>query len=275
MKLARLVRGVFSVCCVLGAACAHTEPARGTSASLLVAEPANPPPPQAAVSSASAAAPPGERTAGSETAPKEPIAAFMADHFVITALARDAVISGEMGPMREPLLALANYRYATAAPGPWLSFLPQLQQAARLTAQAGTLDAAASGVATMARICGECHLANGGPKPLAIEPDPQHAAKRDTLANRMIRHMVATDKLWEGLTTPSDAAWKAGAAALRHAPTTTHQTLPPGFVTRLLEVRELGDDADAAQTLEQRSNVMGLLLATCADCHALRVEHDF
>jgi cytochrome c553 len=153
--------------------------------------------------------------------------------------------------------------------------MPQLQQAARLTAQASTLDAAASGVATMARICGECHVANGGPKPPAVDPDQPRAAKRDTLAKRMIRHMVAADELWEGLTMPSEAAWKAGADALRHAPTTAHQALPRGFVTRLLEVRELGEDADEAQTPEQRSNVLGQLLATCAECHALRVEHDF
>jgi cytochrome c553 len=224
----------------------------------------------ALLSSACARVPPPPALAQNES-----ITAFMADHAVITEFARDAVITGDMESMREPLLALADYKYATVAPGPWLRWLPQLQATARLTADASTLDAAASGVATMGRICGECHIANGGGPVAQPALPPKRSTRSDTLAKRMDRHMNAADELWKGLTTPSDAAWKAGAATLRYAPTKTHESLPPGFVSRLQEVRQLGVAADEASSLEERSNVYGLLLATCADCHEYGLGHDF
>ena len=67
--------------------------------------------------------------------------------------------------MREPLRRLADYEYRTVAPGGWMPFVADLQEAARLTADAENLDLAASGVATMARVCGDCHRAKAaGPE---------------------------------------------------------------------------------------------------------------
>jgi len=94
----------------------------------------------------------------------------------------------------------------------------------------------------------------------------------------MYRHMWAADRLWEGLTGPSDEAWRAGAQALVRAPEQAPRTqppLPPRFVSALRQVRELGQRALEADSLADRANVYGVFLASCASCHALQVELEF
>ncbi|MET0386582.1 MAG: hypothetical protein ABW321_11515, partial [Polyangiales bacterium] len=77
----------------------------------------------------------------------EPVTAFMAEHFEISTWARNAVVEGSIEKVRIPLLALANYDYRTVVPGGWMQGVLQLQAAARLTADANSLEAAAVGVA--------------------------------------------------------------------------------------------------------------------------------
>jgi len=225
---------------------------------------------------------PAPSAAAAQTAaehpPSESIGNFMTEHFVIATLARDAVIKGKLTELRGPLRALADYRYTDVALGGWTEQIAQLQQAARLTSEAKTLEQAATGVAAMARVCGACHVA-GGRGPADIESPREHKApKADDLAIRMYRHMWAADRMWTGLTTPSDDAWLAGAAALTHAPLKTPADAPvppPGFGVALDEVRELGKRAAEVSTRDERANVYALLLATCANCHAFGVDAEF
>ncbi|MFI5306640.1 MAG: hypothetical protein ACHQ53_04760 [Polyangiales bacterium] len=206
--------------------------------------------------------------------PGEDISAYMAEHFAVATWARDAVINGNLDALRRPLRALADYRYASVAPGGWLPAIARLQEAAVLTAGAETLDLAASGVATMGRVCGECHReSHAGPQFVGDERN-EGKSKSDTLGTRMYRHMWAADRLWEGLTGPSDAAWRAGAEALARAPEQAPRADPPlspQFVSALLQVRELGQRALEADSLADRANVYGVFLASCASCHAFQV----
>jgi cytochrome c553 len=210
--------------------------------------------------------------------PDDNIASFMAEHFVIATLARDAVIKGKVNELREPLRALADYRYTEVALGGWADQVAQLQQAARLTSEAKTIEQAATGVAAMARVCGSCHLRGGrGPAPVE-SPRETKSTRADDLAKRMYRHMWAADRMWIGLTTPSDDAWLAGASALARAPQRTPVDAPvppPGFGRALLEVRQLGQRAGEVSSLDERANVYALLLATCANCHAFGADAEF
>lgn len=203
---------------------------------------------------------------------------FMADHFLIATFSRDAIINGDLESLREPLSALAQHDYAEVAPGGWMPWIAQIQEAANVTAQAQRLDAAASGVAAIARVCGGCHEAQGGgPRYVqANESDAQTGSR--TLPDRMYRHMWAADRLWEGITGPSDRAWSAGAQALARVtaePAPENAPLPPELVAGLAELRGLGLQAQEATSLEQRANVYGLLIATCAGCHARGVAYEF
>jgi cytochrome c553 len=202
----------------------------------------------------------------------------MTEHFVIATLARDAVIKGKVAELRGPLRALADYRYPAVALGGWAGPIAQLQQAARLTSEANTIEQAATGVATIARVCGSCHLADGRGPTTIESPREAKTAKADDFGARMYRHMWAADRMWTGLTTPSDDAWLAGAAALAHGPLKTPAdapVAPPGFGIALRDVRELGRQASEASTLEARANLYALVLATCANCHAFGAHAAF
>lgn len=260
-------------CLLLALGCGHAEGAKQ----------ANTLPPRAQRSGSRGAERAASTTQESSPAEREPEAAeriedYMVEHFVIVTWSRDAVIDGSLDALREPLSALAAYEYEHVAAGSWMPWIAQIQAAARLTSEAESLAAAATGVANMARACGGCHAALGrGPDFGSVHRDV-HTLTPDTLGSRMDRHMWAADRMWQGLTGPSDAAWRAGAAALAKAPATAPEfdpPLPADFVRALDEVRELGEAASAATSLEERANVYGLFLAACAGCHAHHVELAF
>jgi hypothetical protein len=188
------------------------------------------------------------------------------------------LIDGDIEALREPLEALATYDYRSVAPGGWMSYVASMQQAAHLTSSAQTMEVASIGVATMARTCGECHVATGRGPAFAGGEDEGKAQKTDTLGERMRRHMWAADRLWEGLTGPSEDSWTAGAAVLARAPLpapSADPPLPPDYVDAMVEVRELGAEALDASTLEARAEVYGRFLASCAGCHALQAQYQF
>lgn len=256
----------FAVCAgtwVATAACGHTAATQQPSASAATTTATTPesePPKRALVEARQAPA-------------SARIGEVMSDHFMITSWSRDAVIAGDVELLRRPLTLLADYKYAELPAGGWVPWLAQLQSAARLTANAATIEAAAMGVATMARVCGECHTAmNGGPM-FAAPPNPVERVAADTMPERMGRHMLASSLLWEGLTGPSDDIWNAGAAALIAAPEQLDADLPASFDQQLRDVKALGQEAREASTLAERADVYGLLIATCADCHTRFTEH--
>ena len=264
---------------LLSLSCAHAsgerQPAQRTSARA-PAHSASQPEPSAARPHPPAKPPP----LAPEDAPEQDrIESFMAEHFAIVTWARDSVIAGSVEPLREPLRALADYEYRSVAPGGWMPYIADLQEAARLTSQSDNLDLAATGVATMARVCGDCHANKAsGPKFNDSDRRDERRLRRDSLDQRMQRHIWAADRMWEGLTGPSDAAWSEGAAALANAPAGAPRAdpaLPPKIVSALQEVRALGARALDAQTLADRADVYGLLLSTCANCHAYQVEFLF
>jgi hypothetical protein len=221
------------------------------------------------------AAPPA-RIASQPALDHDDIAAFMAEHFIVITRVRDSVINGELGGLREPLQDLAAYEDRTAKSGDWTPFLADLQQAARTTAEAKTLDVAANGVATMARLCGECHRAKAsGPQ---FPEEKRTAGAVNSLEERMQRHIWAANRMWEGLTAPSDDAWNAGADVLANtqlqAPA-TQPALSSTAVSALTAVREIGVRARAATTSRDRAETYGSLLATCANCHSRRIQLRF
>ncbi len=214
----------------------------------------------------------GEPTPVSGDGPRAGVEPYMAAHFAIATTARDWVIDGNLTALREPLFEFSSQEYEEAEVGGWLEGIGRMQHAARLTAEAHTLDLAAMGVATMARACGECHQEQGrGPHFLAPGPDAYEASGPGEFSGRMVQHMWAADRMWEGVTGPSEASWKAGATALAQTPLQPPRMDPPlpeGFVAALGELRQLGQQATEAETLSARADVYGLLLASCSACHA-------
>jgi hypothetical protein len=247
---------VLAACLLwLGAACAHVEPSPPATQPTAAVKPplakplAVPPRPQ----------------------PAESIESFMAEHAVITTWARDAVVAGDLDQLREPLGALAAYHYDSVKLGAWLPFMAELQQTASLTARAKTLELAAAGVATMGRICGDCHRATGGGPHSLVPHEPALETSQPWVAG-MQAHGWAADELWQGLTAPSDAAWEAGAAALAHM-ATVRGGLPSSYARALLDVQNLGATAVGLTASGPRADLYGVLIATCAACHVDTIDH--
>lgn len=231
--------------------------------------------PSAAAPPAPAAPVAAEEPAEPAETPRSNVRVLMHEHFIITMLSRNAVIVGDLEAAREPANALADHRYAADLPAAWEESLDRLQDAARQAAVARDLPAAARGVAEMARVCGDCHLAASGKAELGDSSEPA-SGKTDSVEERMGRHILALDRMWIGLTGPSDDAWRDGAKVLVHAPAKTRgQELTPEFRAALREVRALGTRAERAAGSVQRAEVYGQLLSTCAGCHALRAAVEF
>jgi hypothetical protein len=209
-----------------------------------------------------------------DTAPDdehEYLPGLMYEHFVITLQARQAVIKGDLETPRAALRALAAYQYPAIVPVSWSANLVRLQRAAHETAETHDLDVAANGVAAMGRVCGDCHLETSGAADLGHLPAATSRMVSDTLALRMSLHNWAVERMWVGLTSPSDNAWNAGAAALVNAPVKMNDdraTRPADFNVSLDALRALGARALQAKSSESRAAVYGRALATCAKCHA-------
>lgn len=198
----------------------------------------------------------------------EPLDPSLTDHFQIALWARDAMIEGNLSAVREPLQALADYRYTTSELGTWAPAIAELQRTAGEIARSSSLGVAAEGVATMAKICGSCHAANAAREvPQTLAHPPAWFAASD-LRLRMDSHQWAADRLWHGLVDPSDSAWDAGAAVLTGLALAPHDGPSGDFYAALTRVRELGAAARTATMPEGRSQVYARLLATCATCHA-------
>lgn len=254
-------RNVWLLSLLSISSCAHGSGAAATPREA-AAEPAATPAPEA---------PAARPTAGEEPPPiaADSIESFMLEHYVISTWARDSIVDGNIEAVRGPLQALAEYSYSSVAPGGWMKGIAEMQAAARLTAQAQTLGAAASGIAALGRSCGQCHREHGGPV-LQHYPVEDRAATSDQLEVRMLRHAWAMERLWEGLTAPSDNAWMAGATTLARAPATapkSDQELTPAVLEALDLVRTLGARATRADSPEAREKAYGELLMTCAECH--------
>lgn len=200
-----------------------------------------------------------------ETDSPEP-KAHMQEHLSAALAARDAVIAGDLGGSRAAVEWLVAHRYPETLPPTWKPYAVRMQTAAKGVAAATDLTAAANAVGVLAAACGSCHTHVGGPqrKPTGFET----SSDVDVL-DRMHRHAWAVDRLWEGLITPWDDAWRVGAEVLSEA----RFRVQPGdeHAVRLHEglarVQRLGHAARRERSLQRRSEMYGQLLTTCAGCH--------
>jgi hypothetical protein len=83
-------------------------------------------------------------------------------------------------------------------------------------------------------------------------------------------HQWATERRWEGLYVPSDAAWKAGVDALEADPFPKKDVDKGGVHARSSASRfsQLVGKAKAARSGDQKAKVYASVLTTCAPCHS-------
>jgi hypothetical protein len=227
----------------------------------------------------------------------------MRDHFADATAARDGVIAGHLEFVRAPLLRLANRKEGEDTPSDWLSWIADMQAAAKRGSEAASIAEAAGSVAALGANCGECHRTTRGGVRHAAETGGYEPHGAKGLAEKMARHQYAADELWLGLTGPSHTDWTQGAAALMNIqvpalvdlhgdPATQDRTaggegelegsatytepapLGPSAANAidldaaLRELRELGQAADQAKNPSEKQEIFAKVIVRCGSCHA-------
>jgi cytochrome c553 len=185
---------------------------------------------------------------------------------------QSAVIMGDLERARQAARWVADHETLDDMPSGAEVHVTAMRDEARAGATAATLAEAATAVGRTARTCGACHTGLGvGPR-FSVGSGPGEGA--DSVATRMMRHLWAADRLWDGLVGPSEDAWTAGATALADYPFSgADLDLASDAVVDSLAgmVQQLGTTAFGASDPYKRAEIYGALLGTCASCH-MRVE---
>jgi hypothetical protein len=188
--------------------------------------------------------------------------------------ARDALIDGDLAVAQGAAERIAATDYTRVVPGDWKVGVGALQQHAAALSIAPDLSTAAQEFGRMALTCGECHaLRARGPGRTLTVPLPWEDPP-ETLDQRMERHQMGIDQLWDGLVLPSDNAWRTGTITITRAPLRapeqSEEAVSPDLHARIEATRELGQPARLATTYLERARVFGELIAGCAQCHYLQ-----
>jgi cytochrome c553 len=198
-----------------------------------------------------------------------PTREVMKDHFTAVVLVREALIAGNVELAKLIVTWLADPGADPGVPT-WSPYIDRMRETATALVAATTIDEAGQATAELALACGGCHSAHDVSPPLAaLEPPPAASGTRA----HMLRHQGAAARMWNGLIGPSEASWQGGVADLAEAPLGEDEIFENAsaapWITELAdEVHDLGARGGKAATWDQRAEIYGRLLATCATCHA-------
>lgn len=198
----------------------------------------------------------------------EDLAAHMAVHDAQGVAMRDAVVRGDLNDLAAPAEWMAEHMADKRVPPEWQEPVRRMRVAAQAVARSDNVTDAARSLAELAGTCGHCHAKISSPELFMTDPPAEASDTR----GRMVRHVWATDRMWEGIIGPSEAAWVAGSEILADAPLRPDALAPPGALPeeagRLAKrVHTLGVDAHRASTRVERVRIYGEILGTCAHCH--------
>lgn len=205
--------------------------------------------------------------AADETKLTEPeIVTFMERHYTDAILSQDALIQGDLETLRRRLADIAEQELPDNAPESWKPYHERLQKVVRNADEISSLEKAASVMGDVAEACGACHAALGIGK---IYFWPASPDEPEELEASMRTHQWATERLWEGVTGPFEAAWNRGAAVLADVRVFEDDDSMVDSTLRALEteLRDLGRQAQESSGLHERAVIYGRLLVTCAECH--------
>jgi len=221
---------------------------------------------------AEANAPTSRASTGGEEEPT--LREHMAVNFRLANDIRDRVILGNLDGAREAARRLAFVDHGQTLPPRWAADLEHMHAAAQDVAVATDLPAAAAAVAQLGSTCGDCHSRLQPDADESVMESNLSASGVEDLRDRMHRHQEAAQRLWAGLTIPSDAAWRAGARALTEAPVAPPQqngaAVDPVLESDMRGVVALGRRALESETKEDRIAAYSALLTACAGCHQPR-----
>ena len=218
-----------------------------------------------------APAEPAKRSASDAPGPAQQpeLSVSMTEHFAHADALEQAVIDGDLDEVKVHASWLVDELPAATLPEAWQPSLARMQAAAGEAAKAENLASAASATAKVIEACGACHAAiGGGPKFATATPVPEG----ETSQARMQRHQWAAERMREGMIGPSDERWQLGASAVSVAPPEpcpieNAEILADDVLQLREKIYEVGAKAAAVKTADERAQVYGEYLSTCAGCH--------
>jgi cytochrome c556 len=192
-------------------------------------------------------------------------AKIMRDHFKGTVDIRNAVISGHITRASKPAQSIAELKGVETLPKLWQDSVRRLSAAAKRLNDSSDLQESAAATADLGRACGACHAAVSGPKVKLGDPPPVGS----TMKQRMKRHQLGTERMWEALYVPSSEAWKAGVDVLVADPF-PKQDVGKGGVHAISAANRFNASMEKAKTAKSaadRAAAYADVLSTCAPCH--------
>lgn len=212
--------------------------------------------------------------AATATAPAEPLPpgqATMQKHFAHAITAKDTILFGDLEVAMDSLKWISeNGASDSKNSDPWEPHIGRVRSIATDTLGKKKVEVMAMAVAQLARECGACHATLGvEPKLPVVKEAPAGEEFRD----HMIGHKWALDRMWAGLTNPSDELWESGAKHLAGKPSHLRNLSKYGkdadmAMTYATRVHSLADEAVTEKQGDRRMAIFGRFLAACAGCHA-------
>lgn len=194
--------------------------------------------------------------------------ANMHARFAAADAARRALESGDLVKVRAAAGIIGSLTDPEILPE-WRPAFATLRTAANELAATRDPVAAARALAALGSRCGDCHRAmHARITPPANPPVPSTGSLQSVMAT----HAIAARRMWTGLVASTDSEWQAGAVALERAPITivAEGDVPGhelGIAADVERVHLLARRAQSATTPQDRADLYGELLATCAACH--------
>jgi cytochrome c553 len=206
--------------------------------------------------------------------PPPPVASEMHERFAVLTDLRDHLIQGRLQPARDAARTLVDLEPPQGLPEPWRPWIAQVKAEAAKVAEARDHATAAEGVGRIAVACSDCHAEQHGGPGLAHMSDlpPQKWSE----GQNMPLHKWSLDWMWLGLIGPSDEAWDRGAGELDKQPLVPkYEDAPPGGMRELEQlVYVLASKAIDVESQQDRGELYGNLIATCAQCHVKRDDQE-
>jgi mono/diheme cytochrome c family protein len=209
------------------------------------------------------AAEPAEAAAQSEPSA---IALHMRGRYGLASDLRDAIVRGDLRTSNDIARRLARPVQLEQLSSAARPYAMGIHVRAQEVAEATSLLDASAAFATMMASCGQCHAASNVRLsiPSAPLPSPSPGA-----SGAMLEHEASVRAMWEGLLVGSTERFDVGARRLAEAPLTAPEQRQDPALTRLAEeARGFAGAATRADGLEGRAEQFGLLLSSCAECHA-------
>lgn len=194
----------------------------------------------------------------------------MEEHAQATEAARQALLRGDLAALRAAGDSIAKQWPVRGMPPALAERQEAVRDAARALASAPDIDEGAQALTRLGAACGDCHAARDRVVELPAPPD---FGPGQDLPSQMKRHAWAGERVWLGLTGPSEQALREAYTALADAPmvptgSAIDAPIPAEAVALELRVHDLAAFLRDAPPSD-RARLAGELFSTCAACHGL------